>query len=131
MTSVGCRSGVHWMRDETAPSIDCAIDAREHGLRGSRHVLEQRVTAAEERRDDERDLLALAVHDRLDVVEQATADLECRSVNLGCQPALPGKWILVVNLALYGWDDETPALFATCMQALAVARPGGRSRIAT
>src|ERR1700757_356870 len=25
VTSVGCRSGVHWMREETAPSIDCAI----------------------------------------------------------------------------------------------------------
>ena len=25
VTSVGWRSGVHWMRDGTAPSIDCAI----------------------------------------------------------------------------------------------------------
>ena len=61
--------------------------AREHRLRRARHVFEQRVTAAEKSRDDERDLLALAVHDRLDVVEQAFTYLVRRRVNLDCQPA--------------------------------------------
>jgi hypothetical protein len=45
--------------------------AREHRLGGSRHVLEEHVAAAGERGEDELDLAPLAVHDRLDVGEEA------------------------------------------------------------
>src|SRR4051794_31917357 len=51
---------------------DCA---REDGLRGAGHVFEERVAAAHERCDDELDLLALAVHDGLDVVEEPLRDV--------------------------------------------------------
>ena len=48
VTSVGWRSGVHWIRENTAP-VDAACDrARENGLRRSRDVLEQNVAAADE-----------------------------------------------------------------------------------
>ena len=49
MTSVGCRSGVHWMRDGTAPSIDCAIARASTVLAVPGHVLEEHVPAAGER----------------------------------------------------------------------------------
>ena len=41
--------------------------------------LEQHVATAHERRDDELDLLALAVDDGLDVVQQARGDVDCRA----------------------------------------------------
>ena len=65
--------------------------AGEHRLRGARHVLEQRVAAAHERRDDELDLLALAVDDGLDVVEQPARNLIGFGVRLDCQPGLPSE----------------------------------------
>jgi hypothetical protein len=40
------------------------------------------MAAAHERRKDELDLLGLAVHDRLDVREEALSDLEC-AIELG------------------------------------------------
>jgi hypothetical protein len=48
--------------------------AREHRLRGPGHVLEQDVAAADERGEDELDLLVLAVDDRLDVLEEAVSE---------------------------------------------------------
>src|SRR5204863_8450917 len=44
--------------------------ARENRLRCPRHVLEQDMPAADERREDELDLVRLAVDDLLDVREQ-------------------------------------------------------------
>ncbi len=44
--------------------------ARENRLRGAGDVFEQDVASAQERRQDELDPVALAVHDRLDVVEE-------------------------------------------------------------
>ena len=74
--------------------------AREHGLRRARHVLEEHVAVAGERRQDEADLVALPVHDRLDVREQPVGDLDglAQKVGLGnpgghadeCSPALQG-----------------------------------------
>ena len=71
--------------------------AREHGLRRPGHVLEEHVAVAGERRQDEPDLVALAVHDRLDVREQPVGDLDglAQKVGLGnpgghadeCSPA--------------------------------------------
>ena len=49
--------------------------ACEHRLRGAGDVLEKYMPAAHERADDELDLLALAVHDGFDVVEEALGDL--------------------------------------------------------
>ena len=70
----------------------------EHGLRRPRHVLEEHVAVAGERRQDEADLVALPVHDRLDVREQPVGDLDglAQKVGLGnpgghadeCSPAL-------------------------------------------
>jgi len=58
-------------------AVDRAGDgAGEDGLRRDRYVLEQHVPAAHERRDDELDLLALAVDNGLDVVEQARGDVD-------------------------------------------------------
>ncbi len=62
---------MHWMRDGVAPSIDCCDRAREHRLGRPGDVLEEHVAAARERGEDELDLLALAVDDRLDVVREA------------------------------------------------------------
>ena len=70
MTSVGCRSGVHWMRPVVAPTIVRAKDAGEDGLRGAGNVLEQYVPATRHRREDELDLVGLAVDDRLDVRDE-------------------------------------------------------------
>ena len=80
MTSVGCRSGVHWMREKVAPSTLPAIARGEHRLRRSGHVLEQHVPAADECGEDELDLLRLAANDRLDVREQQRRQLGCRRV---------------------------------------------------
>ena len=63
----------------------------EHRLRGARHVLEQHVASADERRDDELDLLALAVDDGLDVVQQPARHLIGFGVRLDCQPGLPSE----------------------------------------
>ena len=79
MTSVGCRSGVHWIRDGATPSMLPAIARASTVLAVPGDVLEQHVPAAHERREDELDLLALAVDDRLDVVEQAGGDLDRRA----------------------------------------------------
>ena len=56
--------------------------AREDGLRGAGHVLEQDVPAADERREDELDLLRLTAHHRLDVGEEAGPRLRraCQTV---------------------------------------------------
>ena len=70
MTSVGCRSGVHWILETVAPSIEPRERPRQDRLGGPGHVLEQHVPFAGERREHERDLVVLAVHDRLDVAEQ-------------------------------------------------------------
>ena len=69
--------------------VRCALDAREAGaadrlreraredrLRRSRHVLEQDVPAARERREHERDLLVLAEDDPLDVRDQPVRDFQ-------------------------------------------------------
>ena len=67
---------MHWIRDGVAPSIDVCDRAREHGLGRAGDVLEEHMAAARERGEDELDLLALAVDDRLDVVREALR--ECR-----------------------------------------------------
>src|SRR5581483_9931431 len=85
VTSVGWRSGVHWMREAWAPLIEPAI-AREHGLRRAGDVLQEHVPAAHERGHDELDLLPLPVHDGLDVVEQAFGDRVRRSQIVGSHP---------------------------------------------
>jgi hypothetical protein len=58
---------------------------RQHRLCGARHVLEQHVSAARERRQDDADLLALADHDGLDVGHEPFDDRDrvcdtCRTV---------------------------------------------------
>ena len=68
--SVGCRSGVHWIRLATAPSMLPAIARASTVLAVPGDVLEQHVTARRERGDHERDRLALAEHDGLDVPAQ-------------------------------------------------------------
>jgi hypothetical protein len=81
--------------------VGCALDARgsgafdrardrtrEHRLRRPRHVLEEHVPAARERRQDELDLLPLAVDDVLDVVEEARRDRARPSEALGVTLAL-------------------------------------------
>ena len=74
VASVGCRSGVHWMR-ENSMSLDAGRDRPgEDRLRRAGHVLEQDVPAGDEGRQDEADLLALAVDDRLEVVDQTTSN---------------------------------------------------------
>ena len=61
------------------PLRDRALDAsgdrsREHGLGRPGHVLEEHVAVARERGQDELDLVALAVDDRLDVVDEPIGD---------------------------------------------------------
>ncbi len=74
VTSVGCRSGVHWMRLD-ARAVDRAGERpRQHRLGRARDVLEQHVPATRERGDDDADLLALADHDRLDVLHETIDD---------------------------------------------------------
>jgi hypothetical protein len=69
-------------RDRDA--LDAAADrAREHGLRRAGDVLEQDVAAAHQRGENELDLLALPVDDRLDVVEQARGDVDRRGEPVG------------------------------------------------
>ena len=69
------------LRDRT---VDAAGDgAREHGLGRARHVLEQHVTVARERGQDELDLVALAVDDRRDVVDEPVGDRPCALEALG------------------------------------------------
>ena len=94
MTSVGCRSGVHWIRADR-DALDAAADrAGEHRLRRAGHVLEQHVAAAQQRGEDELDLLALAVDDRLDVVEQPRRDVDRGREALGLFLArsTPAPW---------------------------------------
>ena len=74
MTSVGCRSGVHWIRANVVPAIVCAIARARIVFAVPGHVLEQHVPAARERREDERDLLVLAEDDALDVPAQPLRD---------------------------------------------------------
>ena len=62
---------MHWIREVVAPSIDSGDGAGQHRFRGSGNVFEENVPAREQGGEHELDLLALAVHDRLDVVEQA------------------------------------------------------------
>ena len=94
VTSVGCRSGVHWIREETRALDRLRDRPGEHRLRRARHVLEQHVASADEGGDDERDLVALAVHDRLDVVEQPARNRVRLAVRLDCQPGLPSRTTL-------------------------------------
>ena len=76
--------------------VGCALDprearagdrlrdrAREDRLRGPRHVLEQDVPAAGQRREHECDLLVLAEHHLLDVREQPVRNLDGRSEAAG------------------------------------------------
>ena len=74
MTSVGWRSGVHWIAGDGRAFDRLRDRAGEDRLRRSGHVLEQDVTLCGERREDERDLLALAEDDPPDVAEQAIGD---------------------------------------------------------
>ena len=81
-------------RDRDA--VDAAADrAGEHRLRGAGHVLEQHVAAAHQRGEDELDLLALAVDDRLDVVEQPRRDVDRGREPVGLflerRPPLPSR----------------------------------------
>ena len=78
MTSVGCRSGVHWIARRRRALDRLRDRAREHRLGRSGHVLEEHVAAARERGEDELDLAPLAVDDRLDVGEEAVRDAGCR-----------------------------------------------------
>ena len=79
---------MHWMRVECAPSIDCAI------ARASTVFAVPGTSSSSawpphiERRDDERDLLALPVDDGLDVVEQPARDLVRVGLRLDCQRGL-------------------------------------------
>ncbi len=70
VTSVGCRSGVHWILETVAPSIEPPSARARTVLAVPGHVLEEDVPFAGERREHEGDLVVLAVHDRLDVAEQ-------------------------------------------------------------
>ena len=90
VTSVGCRSGVHWMREKVAPSIAAGDRAREDGLRGPGDVLEQHVAAADERGQHELDLLGLAVHDRLDVRKEPVGKFDvARARHAFTTPLMP------------------------------------------
>ena len=64
---------MHWMRDVVVPSIVCDC-AGEHGLGRAGNVLEEHMAPTQHRGEDELDLLALAVHDRLDVVREALCE---------------------------------------------------------
>ena len=66
--------GVHWIRCGNG-ALDAPRDrSRENRLGGARDVLEEDVTVARERGQDELDLVALAVDDRLDVVDEPIGD---------------------------------------------------------
>ena len=67
MTSVGCRSGVHWMRENVALVDRCGDRARKHGLRRPGHVLEQHMAARDQCGEHETNLVGLPVHHLLDV----------------------------------------------------------------
>ena len=83
MTSVGWRSGVHWMRCGIAPSMLAAI-ARASTVFAVPGTSSSRTWPShDERREDELDLVALAVDDRLDVVEKAVRDRPCALEALG------------------------------------------------
>ena len=66
---------MHWIREKTTPSMLPAIARARIVFAVPGHVLEQDVAAADERSEHEPDLLALPVHDRLDVREQPPGDL--------------------------------------------------------
>ena len=74
MTSVGCRSGVHWMRAFVAPSIEPPI-ARASTVfavpgTSSKSTCPPQMSADEH----ELDLVRLAVDDRLDVRDEARGE---------------------------------------------------------
>ena len=54
---------MHWMRANAVSAIVCAIERARIVFAVPGHVLEQHVTAARERREDERDLVVLAEDD--------------------------------------------------------------------
>ena len=90
-------SGVHWMRFDTRTLDRAGERARQHGLRGARHVLEQHVPAARERGEHDADLLALADHDRLGVVEQLPDDLDRpldARIGVARAHAVASRWLL-------------------------------------
>ena len=87
---------MHWiLRNERSSER-----ARENGLGGSRHVLEEHVAVAGERGEHEADLVRLPVHDGLDVREQPLGDIDGLAQIVGlcnpgghadeCSPALQG-----------------------------------------
>ena len=71
VTSVGCRSGVHWIREKLAPSIVWAI-ARARIVFAVPGTSSSRTCPPDdERGEHERDLVVLADDDLLDVRERA------------------------------------------------------------
>ena len=74
VTSVGWRSGVHWIRCGIAPSMLCAI-ARASTVFAVPGTSSSRTWPSQsERREHELDLVSLAVDDGLDVVDQTSCD---------------------------------------------------------
>ena len=98
MTSVGWRSGVHWIARRVAPSIERGDRAGEHGLGGAGHVLEQNVAAAEERAQDELIWLRLPSTTQLDVVEQPLGQLGRGGELRGRLDVLPEDLVLQLGL---------------------------------
>ena len=71
MTSVGCRSGVHWMRDGAAPVDRLPAIARASTVLAVPGTSsKQHVPAADHGGEDELDLVSLAVDDGLDVLQE-------------------------------------------------------------
>ena len=70
VTSVGCRSGVHWIRAVVAPSIERAIARASTVLAVPGTSSRRTCPSQSSAQSDELDLIALADHDVLDVVEQ-------------------------------------------------------------
>ena len=88
---------MHWIRENVAPSIAARDRAGEHGLRRPRDVLEQHVAAADERGEDELDLLRLPVDDGLDVRAAAAAAMSgaeptCSVVSIDPPIAVSMPW---------------------------------------
>ena len=88
-------------------TLDAAGDrACEHRLRRARHVFEEDVPAAGERGEDELDLLGLAVHDRLEVGEEAGGDLD-RGVGRVAHGSSTGKEMWRPPASVAGRGDSS------------------------
>ena len=74
MTSLGCRSGVHWTRENAASSMQRAIARASTVLPVPGHVLEQHVPLARESGQDELQLLALPAQHRFDPRRESLGD---------------------------------------------------------